>query len=360
MKQLDRYLGKTVAAAMLLASAGLVGLLVLFTFLEQLQDLKNDYTYLMVIHYVALSIPRMFYETVPYAALIGCLAGLGRLANNSELIVMRSAGVSTWKIALGAMKPALGLVLFSLFIGELVLPDFEREARTTRENAMEDDITPDGGFWYREMDTYMHFNAVSHDGQLSNINQYFLDTDRELIKTLWAETAVYRSENDGQTGSGVWRFENVIISDLAEDKKTFTHLPALDWKTTLTPTLLNTEILVDADKMSITELQRKINHLQAQGLNTGKFEVGLWSKLLQPVATLSLVFIAISFIFGPLRETTMGMRVVTGLVVGILFKFAQDLLSPSSQVFGFSPLLATLVPIVICVSVGYILLRRAN
>ena len=99
--------------------------------------------------------------------------------------------------------------------------------------------------------------------------------------------------------------------------------------------------------------------MQAQGLNSNKYELGFWRKLLQPLATVGLVFVAISFIFGPLRESTMGMRVVTGLVIGIIFKFLHDLLSPASMVFGFEPVIAILAPIILCFLVGYILLRRA-
>jgi lipopolysaccharide export system permease protein len=54
------------------------------------------------------------------------------------------------------------------------------------------------------------------------------------------------------------------------------------------------------------------------------------------------------------------MRVVTGLVIGILFKFVQDLLSPASMVFGFAPIIAVLIPILLCFIFGYVLLRRAN
>ena len=137
-------------------------------------------------------------------------------------------------------------------------------------------------------------------------------------------------------------------------------LDTLIWRTELTPDILSAEILVEPDKMSMTELWRKISYMSSQELNTSKFELGLWSKLLQPLASLSLVFVAVAFIFGPLRETTMGMRVVTGLVIGILFKFVQDLLSPASLVFGFPPLISTLAPIIICVIIGYKLIRRAN
>lgn len=356
MKRLDRYLSTTVGMAMLVASAGLIGLFVLFTFLDQMEDIKNDYTLLTAMTYVAYSIPRIFYETLPYAALIGCLTGLGVLANNSELIVMRAAGVSTWHIAWAAMKPALVLVLVGLVIGELVLPEFERTARVIREQSMEDDITPQGGFWYREGDTYMHFNVIDSDGTLRDISQYLHDENQRLLSVRWIESARFVRDRKAP----YWRLENVTMTDLTADTKREEHIPEIRWQTTLTPELLNTEILVEADRMSILELLKKIEYMKTQGLNSGKFQLGFWSKLFMPVASLSLVFIAISFIFGPLRETTMGMRVVSGLAIGILFKFIQDLLSPASLVFGFPPLAATLTPILICIGAGYYLLRRAG
>ena len=111
MRRLDLYLGGTVGLTIVMASLGLVGILGIFTFLEQIEDIRHNYTTAAVFLYVLQSVPRMFYETIPYAALIGCLAGLGTLANNSELVVMRAAGISTWSIAFSAMKPAFLLVL---------------------------------------------------------------------------------------------------------------------------------------------------------------------------------------------------------------------------------------------------------
>jgi len=358
MRRIDNYVGLTVATMTLLASAGLVSLFVIFTFLDQMNDIEQDYNLIAVIKYVSYSIPRMFYETVPYAALIGSLTGLGILASNSELIIMRTAGISTWRITMATMKPALAFIIIGLLIGELMLPDFERTARVSREKAMEDDITPRGGFWYREGNRYMHLNSVGHEGVLGNINQYFLDDEQQLRKTLWAESASHISPIANEDAS-YWMMENVIVTDLdAANKRE--HHQQLKWYSQLTPELLSTEILVEPGKMSIAELRRKISYLESQGLSTDKFRLGFWTKTLQPMASLVLVFVAISFIFGPLRETTMGMRVVSGLVTGIVFKFIQDLLSPASLVFGFPPLIATTIPILICLVSGYVLLKRAN
>lgn len=361
MKRLDFYVAKTVATTIMLAVLGLVGMLAIFTFLEQMGDVDNDYTVFNVGRFVLFSLPRLFYETVPYSALIGCLAGLGMLASTSELLVMRTAGVSTWSIAWSAMKPALVLVMFGLFIGEYVLPDFERVARMDRVRALSDEnkITPKFGFWYREGNVYMHFDEVGQGGVLEGVSHFYFnkENDRQLEKTMFAERAVYHDMDDGEN---YWLFENVITTEITENQS-FTHeYTSLPWYTKLTPDLLNTEILVQPDKMSIRELNAKIEYMRAEGLNSSKFELGFWGKVLQPIATVGLVLVAISFVFGPLRESTMGMRVVSGLIIGISFKFIQDLLSPASLVFGFPPVVAILIPIVICFTAGYVLLRRAG
>ncbi|MDD1963597.1 LPS export ABC transporter permease LptG, partial [Pseudomonas sp. 39004] len=56
----------------------------------------------------------------------------------------------------------------------------------------------------------------------------------------------------------------------------------------------------------------------------------------------------------------LGQRVFTGVLVGFVFRIAQDLLGPSSQVFGFPPLLAVVIPAAVCALAGVWLLRRAG
>jgi len=357
--RLDYYLGATVGITIVVAALGLVGILGIFTFLEQIEDMRHNYTAAKVALYVLQSVPRMFYETIPYAALIGCLAGLGSLANNSELLVMRASGVSTWSIATSAMKPALLLVVLGLYVGEYILPDVERSARANRERAMsdEDAYQPQRGVWYREGNVFMRFEQI-HGSVIEGVSHYYYNDDMMLTRTLFATRAVFHSVSDSNK---YWLMEDVKLTDLDGARATSeTTLHSLRWDSGLEPELLGAEQLVQPDKMSIGDLNNKISYMQAQGLNSSKFELGYWRKVLQPLGTLALVFVAISFIFGPLREATMGMRVVTGLVIGIVFKFVQDLLAPASIVFGFSPIIAILSPIVICLIAGYFLLRRAG
>jgi len=72
------------------------------------------------------------------------------------------------------------------------------------------------------------------------------------------------------------------------------------------------------------------------------------------------MMIAISFVLGPLRQVTMGFRVFSGVIVGLVFQTSQKMLGPSSLIWGFPPLLAVLIPIIFCLLVGWLLIRRSE
>ncbi|MDC2964299.1 LPS export ABC transporter permease LptG [Gammaproteobacteria bacterium] len=352
MKTLDLYIGGTVSFSILISSTGLVGLLSVLTFLEELSDLNERYNALLATKYIAYSMPRIFYDTLPYAILLGCLSGLGMLANSSQLIVMRSFGMSTWEITWCAAKPALAIVFFGLLLGETALPELEKKARVIKESGAQEGITSSNGFWFKEDDTYVRLGKVFSDGRLKDIN-LILEKNGKVVETVWAEKATYDYRRDK------WSLFNVKTTKIGYQTEATTQ-KSVDWETAVTPSQLNTEILVDPSRMSIRELQQKISFLKDEGLEFGKFEVGFWTKIFQPLASLALVLVGVSFVFGPLRQTNIGTRLVAGITFSICFKFFQDFFGPASLVFNFSPLIAAALPILFSAALGWHLLRKAG
>jgi lipopolysaccharide export system permease protein len=112
--------------------------------------------------------------------------------------------------------------------------------------------------------------------------------------------------------------------------------------------------------MSLRELNYYSHYLADQDQDSRVFELVFWQKAMQPLAMIGLVLVAISFIFGPLRDTTMGYRLFTGVMLGIVFRFSQDLLGPTSMVYGFTPLVAVVLPIALCWMLGLFLLARTR
>ncbi|HIG59351.1 MAG TPA: LPS export ABC transporter permease LptG [Gammaproteobacteria bacterium] len=354
--RIDRYIAETVLIAIMLAALGLVSLLALFTAIEQIDDLKNSYTVLAVFRFVLLSLPRLFYETLPFAVLIGGLAGLGSLAGTSQLVVMRAAGISIWRIVRSVVQVAVMIAVFGLVVGEYLLPEAERLARLGRESALADgrDITPQNGIWLREEFSYMHIEQLQ-GRSIIGLKWFYFDENRQLTRAKAASSAVFHEVLEGDD---YWILEDVTETTFSDLQGRSLVMPSQQWMTSLTPTRLSNEILVQPERMSMAALLEKIAFLDEQSLDARVFKLGFWEKALQPVVIVSLLLIAISFVFGPLRQSSMSFRIFTGLLFGVTLKFVQDLLVPASLVYDFHPFLAIILPVIICTGIASIQLHR--
>jgi len=351
--KLDRYIGSSVFMAILAVLGIILGLATLFAFIDEMGEVSDTYTLVDVLSYVTLTAPRRMYEMLPMAALIGCLIGLGTLASNSELTIMRAAGVSIGRIVWAVMKPMLVLMLAGLLIGEYVAPPAETAAQANRSLAQGsgDAQSAKHGLWHRQGDEFIHVNSVQPNGILYGVTRYRIDSERHMLSASFAKRAEFDTDH--------WQLTDVTTTVFHERSTEVVSTPVERWNVALSPQLLSTVVMVP-ESLSISGLWGYIHYLADQGLNNSRYWLAFWVKVLQPLVTAALVLMAISFIFGPLRSVTLGQRVFTGVLVGFTFRIVQDLLGPSSQVFGFPPLLSVLVPAGICAVAGLWLLRRAG
>ena len=353
MTKLDRYVAAQMLGAVGLILLVVVGLDVVFAFVDEAEDLSDTYQVTDLLYYLMLQIPGQLYEFLPLASLIGALVGLGVLASNSELTVMRAAGISINRIVLAVFKPALILGVLVMLLGEYIVPKTEQIAESSRALAQSGGqaIRSKNGIWHRQGNEFIHINAVALDGQIFGVTRFQFDEDRNLKESSFAASGDYGDEG--------WNLKEVRATELFDDRTQTRTVDAEFWPSELTPALLSV-VVVDPVDLSIQGLWSYTQYLQEQGLNTDAYQLAFWSKILQPLGILALVLVAVSFVFGPLRSVTVGQRIIAGVIVGLVFKFSQDLLAPASSILGFTPLLASLLPIAICFVIGGLLLRRAG
>ncbi|HET8710092.1 MAG TPA: LPS export ABC transporter permease LptG [Spongiibacteraceae bacterium] len=351
MRLITRYVARQVTAAILLVLAVLLGLDLIIGLLDQTGDMQGKYTLGPAAYYTALTLPSHLAQLLPFSVLIGCLAGLGALATTSELVVMRSAGVSVARIVWMALRPALIVTLFGLLIAEFVAPKCQQAAQSYRAMLLQkkDISISEYGLWHREGNRFIHFNAVQPNGELFGVSIFELDPLRRLSSAAFAQRAIFQEDH--------WLLEDVRTTRFLGDRVESSSAPRERWDTQLSPQLLNILVLNPVD-LSISGLWRYVYFLKAQGSTAGQYELALWNKVLQPLAVISLVLVAASIIFGPQRQASMGTRVFTGLMIGVVFRISQDMLGPASLVFGFAPILASLLPILVSLVAGFLFLRR--
>ena len=326
---------------------------ILFGFIAEMEELRQDYQALQALWYIITTIPRRIYDYLPLAAFIGSLVGLGALANSSELTVMRASGVSVRRIVWAAMKPALVVVLLGALIGEYVAPVSERIAQTQRALAQgnAEVIASQEGLWHREGSDFIHMSVVQPGGLVHGLSRFHFREDGTLEGASFARRAIFQGDH--------WRLQDISHTLFLPDQTRTHKVEEERWESGLTPELLSI-LIIKPEYLSVQGLYSYISYLSDQGLNANNYELAFWKKVLQPLATGVLVLVAISFVFGPLRSVTMGFRIFCGIMVGLLFKYIQDLLGPSSLVFGFDPILATLVPVGLSGLVGILLLQRVR
>jgi lipopolysaccharide export system permease protein len=252
-----------------------------------------------------------------------------------------------------SLKPALLVAVLGFVIGEYLAPNTEQIAESRRAMAQNPGESFGGrhGIWNREGNTFLHFNALESGGVVYGITLLQFDEKQRMESALRARRASYQGDH--------WLMENVVKTNFSSWETTRVNHTTLRWDTGITPELL-TLVVVEPGQLPLADLYRYSRYLQQQGLDSADYQLAMWRKILQPIAIGSLVLVAISFIFGPLREGTMGFRIFIGVIVGIVFRTTQDLLGPASLVFGFSPIVAALAPIVICILAGLLLLSRAR
>ncbi len=353
MRLLKRYIAQSVWGSVVGVLLVIVALDFIAGLVEELSDLKQDYGFAEAMIYVLLSIPSSIYEYLPLSALVGCLVGLGMLASSSELVVMRAAGVSVNQVIWAIFRPVFVFILVGALIGEFVAPYADQYADSRRALALghKRALQSDHGVWNREGNEFMHFNAVLPNGKLYGVTRFRFDDAGELQQARFAESAIYQGDH--------WFEQKVHVTHFEDGRVRKEEQPNGRWHSEVSPSLLNVLVL-DPEALPMKRLLDYSRYLDKQNLESTEYRLAFWAKALQPLATLSLVMIAISFILGPLRQVTMGFRVFIGVIVGLAFQMSQRLLGPSSIIWGFSPVFAVLIPIALCFLVGVVLIRRSE
>ena len=354
MIRLTRYIGGQVMAAILVVLLLIVGFDVIAALVDQFGELRGGYTFANAMIYVGLTIPGRINEYLPMAALVGSLVAMGALSSGSELIVMRASGISIGRLVWYASRPVLVLIVFSLAISEYVSPYTDQWAKSYKDLSRwgsDHSLASSDGLWHREGNRFIHMAVVQPGGVLYGVTFFEFDSTLEMTRAVFADRAIYRGES--------WQMEDVRITRFGEQSVTSESMLTMNWQSGLTPSLL-AYLALSPEDLSLSGLTRYARYLESQELDSGEYWLAFWQKISHPLAVMSLVLIAMSFVFGPLRESTAGYRVFIGVVVGISFQFAQNLLGPSSLIYGFEPLYAVSVPIVLCALLGAVLLSRSG
>ncbi len=354
MNVLSRYLMRTILLSTLLVLLVLLSLAILFEFIGQVDDVRGDFGILQALLFAALRMPQLAFEMMPMAVLIGSMLGLGVLANHSELVVMRTAGLSIARLAGMAAASGLVLLLVTALIGEFIGPPLDYFARNMRDEARHSGSGQDFGraAWVKDGPVILHLQRVNTEFDFGTIYLFRFNDDNSLH-------SIARAENSGIDDDDNWILENFSETRFQDDGVQV-----------VSSSLAVESFDVDSDILGITlvkpislsarGLLSYIRYLEKNDLSAIRYEMELWSRISKTATIVIMPMLALAFVFGSLRSSGTGGRLVVGVMIGLGYFLASETLSNSGQVFDLNPALVTWAPTLVLLAVTLIALSRVR
>lgn len=349
----DRYLAKAILAATALVLLVIVFLDAFFGFIGEGKYVARieNYTYWHAFGYIALRMPGKIIEFLPTITLIGSLLGLGALASNSELTAMRAAGMSRGRIIWGGMKTGLLIGLAMLLLGEFVAPFTEVKATEYRLSNQGRTVQKDlNNFWSKQADDYIYIGHATLGLKLDNI-KVFTTQAQTLLQRQDAATGIFEQ---GQLQ--LQAVQEKFFSPLAIEQKNHDLLQ----KKELIETDLFDVASVKPANMPMRSLHRYIDYLDDNALEASAYRKAFWKKITGPLSILVMMLLAMPFVFGNRRTGNAGARLVLGIMFGMGYYIASEMLSNLGQVYGFPVLLSAFLPLFIFSGIGLYLLHKSR
>lgn len=347
-----RYLALNIFKGTSLVLLILVSLSLFFTLVQQIDHLgKGQFGLLQFIQFLLLQIPEMVVEFMPLAALLGSILSLGSLASSSELIAFQSSGVSVKKFIVAVAQASLALAVLALLIADLVVPVSETTAAEIKASGIASRVSMHSkrGVWIKDGQNIIFVEQLFPNGNARNIEIYHLDEHDRLLATTAAQMATTNKQG--------WLLQDVRKTQLGYDKISEQNFDQLLYSGKLSDQLLQS-LVVDPGQMSTLDLYSYVSFLDDNRLNHAAESLALWQKIYSPLTVVVMSLLAIPFVLGSQRNSNAGQRVVTGILLGLVYVILNRLLIQLGEQLQLVPFINAFIPTFIFILFTAFLIRR--
>jgi len=355
MTILDRYIGLALARSALLVILMLLPLFTLLDLVQQLDDIgTGNYGLVDALIYEVFLMPTYLLSLVPFTALLGTSMALGKLAHSNELTAMRASGISIQRIGLATLKSGIVFIVFAVIIMEWVAPPLHQRAikRQTLELSGGNVLIEEHGSWIHQGNRFMNISNIHEGRTLADIHIFKFDPEKQQLDFyLHADQAEIK-------GRQQWLYKDLLTKNYKEQDVVTRHETELVGKSYLTEKQLRV-MEQPINSLPPTGLYQYLKYLRASEQATERFEMVFWQKATFPAAVIIMMLCSFPFVFGSLRTSSAGKRIVLATITGIAFQLVSQLLVNLGLMLNINPLLTTLMPIVVFLLLGAILMRRA-
>lgn len=358
MKILDRYIAKILLIYTLGVTIVWMGIYAFFNFINEIDAIgQHHYTFLSAVIYVVSDLPAVVYSHSSVIILLGCLLALGHLATTSQLVVIRGFGISIMQIAKKVVVAAMMFILVVVFLGELIAPITTKYAEFYKAKALGQNISASSqrGFWLKDGDAIINVGRNLDDKTFGDVTLIHLNKTNQLESIVYANKVTFDKSH--------LNFESSKGYQLSQTEKMITIQPKNDKKYSVKVSFNKNLIKAlekDPRELSGWELYKHIDFLSENNLASEHFKIELYKRFVKPITLVAMLLISMLFVFGSLRDASLGKKIFLGVVISLFFELSSRIGSVISLRFDYDPLFSTSAPTIVVLIIGFILLKRKS
>jgi lipopolysaccharide export system permease protein len=171
--------------------------------------------------------------------------------------------------------------------------------------------------------------------------------------------SIARAENSGIDDSDNWILENFRETQFRDDG-----VQVVESSVEIESFDVNGELLgitlVKPVSLSARGLMSYIDYLRRNELSAERYEMELWSRISKTVTVVIMPVLALAFVFGSLRSSGSGNRLLIGVLLGLAYFLASEMIANSGQVFNLNPAIVTWLPSIALLMVTAFALSRVR
>ena len=316
MKTVQRYYMKEFLKVLAILTAGISLIFSLLELFDKIDEfMPSDPSFVTLIKYAALNIPKYFYYLLPMSLLICSLFIFSQASRQKELTAVKAIGGRLRRLFIPFLFLGIFISLLDFVIGEVIVPASSEKAREMKYilKKKEKKLTFQGEtIWMKGTDgsfvrieLFLPEKNTAEKMSIFTMKKGLLTQRIEALAAEWIE-----SEN---AGKGLWKLKNATIYDTKND--VIHHLPEMDYFHLESPDFFS-DALKKPEDMGIIELQRYIKKLKEVGFKNQKLYVDLQAKLSYPFLSFFLIILGFAL--------SVNMRMGSGMFaagVGIFISF---------------------------------------
>ena len=357
LTMIDRYIIKKFIGTFVFSLLLIISIVIVFDFNERIDKFTSSHApWQKIVFYYLNYIPYFVNLLSSLFVFISVILFTSKLADNSEIIAMRSNGMSFKRLLKPYMIAAGMIAVVSYILGAYIIPlcnehrlDFEskyiKKQRVTEIANAQLQVHPGTVAFFQ------HFNIESKSGYNFSLDQL---EKKKIVSHLTASAIQYDTLSDVRYK---WKLSNYSIRKLKGLHEEIVSGASMDTIVEIEPSdLLYTRN--QQETMTTPQIKEYISKQKMRGAaNISTFEVEYYRRFSSAFAAFILTFIGVSL---SCEKKKGGMGLSLGL--GLALSFTYILFSTVSSTFAINanwpPLLAVWIPNIIFIGISTYLYKK--